>query len=99
MLPSPLQNDFKSGRVSAATLKKNSRPLRDVIESGMCPNTPTASDAEGGVMEVRSDCHGKYKLRDMVPHVTGGKSHGLKLQPAFAEWMMGYPEGYTALTD
>jgi len=26
-----------------------------------------------------------------------GKSRGLKLQPAFAEWMMGFPEGWTAL--
>ena len=26
-----------------------------------------------------------------------GKNHGLKLQPAFAEWMMGFPIGWTAL--
>jgi hypothetical protein len=26
-----------------------------------------------------------------------GKNHGLKLQPAFAEWMIGFPEGWTAL--
>jgi len=26
-----------------------------------------------------------------------GKNNGLKLQPAFAEWMMGFPEGWTAL--
>jgi hypothetical protein len=26
-----------------------------------------------------------------------GKNHGMKLQPAFAEWMMGFPEGWTAL--
>lgn len=28
------------------------------------PQTPMASDGEGGMMEVRSDAHGKYKLRD-----------------------------------
>ncbi len=27
-----------------------------------------------------------------------GKNHGLKLQPAFAEWMMGFPPGWTALS-
>ena len=27
-----------------------------------------------------------------------GKNHGLKLQPAFAEWMMGFPQGWTALS-
>ena len=26
-----------------------------------------------------------------------GKNHGLKLQPAFAEWMMGFPQEWTAL--
>jgi hypothetical protein len=28
-----------------------------------------------------------------------GKNHGLKLQPAFAEWMMGYPTNWTDLND
>jgi hypothetical protein len=28
-----------------------------------------------------------------------GKPTGLKLQPAFVEWMMGYPEGWTELPD
>ena len=27
-----------------------------------------------------------------------GKNNGLKLQPAFAEWMMGFPQGWTALS-
>ncbi len=27
-----------------------------------------------------------------------GKNHGLKLQPAFAEWMQGFPPGWTALS-
>jgi hypothetical protein len=28
-----------------------------------------------------------------------GKNHGLKLQPAFAEWMQGFPIGWTDLED
>ena len=28
-----------------------------------------------------------------------GKNHGLKLQPGFAEWMMGYPTNWTDLND
>jgi hypothetical protein len=28
-----------------------------------------------------------------------GKNHGLKLQPGFAEWMMGYPMNWTDLND
>ena len=27
-----------------------------------------------------------------------GKNHGLQLQPAFAEWMMGFPQGWTDTT-
>jgi hypothetical protein len=28
-----------------------------------------------------------------------GKNHGLKLQPAFVEWMMGYPDNWTEVQD
>jgi len=45
--------------------------------------------------------------RDTAPHgkhspSTGaivGKNRGLKLQPAFVEWMMGYPDKWTELID
>lgn len=61
--------------------------------------TPSASDPEGGVMEIRPGTTGKYKLRDQIPHATGGAKAGLRLQPAFVEWMMGYPEGWTEIPD
>jgi len=35
---------------------------------------------------------GKSNLGEIV-----GENIGLKLQPAFVEWMMGYPEGWTEL--
>jgi hypothetical protein len=34
--------------------------------------------------------------KSLLPRVLG-KNHGMKLQPAFAEWMMGFPIGYTDL--
>ena len=34
--------------------------------------------------------------KSLLPRVLG-KSYGLKLQPAFAEWMMGFPSGWTEL--
>jgi hypothetical protein len=37
---------------------------------------------------------GKCNLGEVV-----GNSRGLKLQPAFVEWMMGYPDKWTELTD
>lgn len=132
--------------------------------------TPSASDGEGGVMEIREGADARYKLRDQIPHYTrliptpttqevehpvaqvnsrgrrvakSGDSHsmgladtvamlptlkasdgeknrhtarpselnrhtpstgaivgvntGLKLQPAFALWMMGFPPDWCDL--
>jgi hypothetical protein len=109
-------------------------PLTGEIEYGLLPailRTPSASDGEGGIMEIRTNAHARYKLRDQVPHFAKilptptantaknlseginfdkreekghldgvfmnqiGKRTGLKLQPAFVEWMMGYPIGWT----
>jgi hypothetical protein len=36
---------------------------------------------------------------DASDAITHGTNRGLKLQPAFVEYMMGYPEGFTELTD
>jgi hypothetical protein len=109
-----------------------STPRTDGTEFGLSliPKTPSASDAEGGIMEIRPGTMGKYKLRDIVPHYTKllpttqtrdwkgaqgrakktgamdipalvegttGTKTGLKLQPAFALWMMGYPEDWLDL--
>ena len=44
-----------------------------------------------------------FDKREVKCHLDGvfmnqiGKKNGLVLQPAFAEWMMGFPEGWTAL--
>ena len=37
---------------------------------------------------------------DQLPNaIAHGTNHGLKLQPAFVEWMMGFPENWTELHD
>ena len=37
---------------------------------------------------------------DQLPNaITHGTNRGLKLQPAFVEWMMGYPDKWTELID
>ena len=93
--------------------------------------TPTTTECEGGVMEIREGANAHYKLRDqiaMLPTPTQrdykgarkpetlakagrnsqtnsledamvGKKTGLKLQPAFVEWLMGYPDKWTELID
>jgi hypothetical protein len=61
--------------------------------------TPRAEEANGGieyapngqVTRQNGVRHGA-KVKDVV-----GTSLGLKLQPPFVEWMMGYPKGWTEL--
>jgi len=53
--------------------------------------TPSSSDGEGGVMEMREGCAGKYKLRD---HVADGVKSA-KLNPRWVETLMGLPIGWT----
>lgn len=106
------------------------------IESGLSliPKTPSASDAEGGIMDIgraqKEGLNPKIKLRDVIPHYTKmmptpnardtrgksikrdrvpdiveghnrpiGQQTGLKLQPTFVEWMMGFPKGWTEIPD
>ena len=54
--------------------------------------TPQARDYRG---YARVNSHSPYKMLNEEV----GNSLGLKLQPAFVEWMMGYPEGWTELPD
>lgn len=59
--------------------------------------TPSASEGEGGWKVADKYWNAKapkLKMRDQV-----GRKTGLKLQPAFVEWMMGYPEGWTEIPD
>jgi hypothetical protein len=54
--------------------------------------TPAARDWKGA----------GTRNENLVPNVVEGRKKigtttGLKLQPAFVEWMMGYPEGWTEL--
>jgi DNA (cytosine-5)-methyltransferase 1 len=53
--------------------------------------TCTSRDHKGGTVERVENGNPKRAL-DCEMQV-----HGLKLQPAFAEWMQGFPEGWTAL--
>jgi hypothetical protein len=56
--------------------------------------TPRASMKKGPSEKELNEGDPKGRLETRV-----GLNHGLKLQPAFVEWMMGYPEGWTELID
>lgn len=55
--------------------------------------TPSASEAEGGTMDLEKarqmGWNPKYKMRDQI-----GDATGLKLQPNFVAWMMGFEIGW-----
>lgn len=61
--------------------------------------TPRAQDGEGGIeyapygqiIRKNGTRHGA-KIKDLV-----GTRTGLKLQPNFVEWMMGFPQNWTDL--
>jgi hypothetical protein len=85
---------------TARTVESGSDFLRE--STTMLP-TPKGRDWKGetqrgpdapmyGIQNTLSAISGKIK-------VNRGTSRGLKLQPAFVEWMMGYPIGYTELTE
>lgn len=72
--------------------------------------TPNASDAEGGVMEIRLGTSARIKLRDHSVHVANclcghpdqmtlmtGEISQRTLNPQFTEWLMGWPTGWTEL--
>jgi len=57
--------------------------------------TPCASEGVGGAKTDDKYWNAKapkLKMRDQV-----GRKTGLKLQPNFVEWMMGYPQNWTSL--
>lgn len=54
--------------------------------------TPSSSDGEGGVMEMREGCAGKYKLRD---HAANGNKSA-KLNQRWVETLMGLRMGWTS---
>jgi len=68
--------------------------LRDQI--AMLPTANSADYRVCGPKEAAGRVVKGVKAQNMLRRVVGpGTSRGLKLQPAFVEWMMGYPLGFT----
>jgi hypothetical protein len=66
----------------------------------MEPKTPKAINKE--MNETRPGRTNFANLKEVIPYgqeLQTGTKTGLKLQPAFVEWMMGYPSNYTSLED
>jgi DNA (cytosine-5)-methyltransferase 1 len=62
--------------------------------------TPATRDYKGANSREHAETAKGRAHMDQLPNALAhGTNRGLKLQPAFVEWMMGYPEGWTELTD
>lgn len=79
---------------------KNGMPNLSVQVANMLP-TPDANMGERGTAKKwkkkrKSGHHAQFPLNEAINQV-GGEKDGYKLQPAFAAWMMGFPENWTEL--
>ena len=84
------------GMTVGGELSQRERPERDISASdgGAWP-TPTASDRKGGGKgSIRKDT-GKRR-EDRLDHLLEPGHQG-KLSPAWVEWLMGWPVGWTSL--
>ncbi|MDO9527618.1 MAG: hypothetical protein Q7J27_00490 [Syntrophales bacterium] len=103
MLPTPTGQDVEhpqaelteTGRRLSKNNTSHSMNIADKI--AMLP-TPAARDYKGANPDNPYDCLDSLIEVGATKNQTGQKT-GLKLQPAFVEWMMGYPENWTELTD
>lgn len=109
LLATPNTMDSMAPKTEKALIKEatvtrpgrtNLSNLRDQIAYGMLLPTPGASDASRGEVkdwQPKRPNGGKAskKINDLT-YLTGGAT-GLKLQPNFAAWMMGYPPGWADL--
>jgi hypothetical protein len=81
-------------------VKKLPLNLNDQIQMKTMLPTPNQRDFRTGVPGRYEDPKRTKNVNDQMADVlppNNGTKTGLKLQPAFVEWMMGYPEKWTEL--
>lgn len=98
LLPTPSASSYGSNKGGAAGRTGKDRPSLDsMARRGLLLPTPTAHNAKetGAPGELRrnSPMLGTMAMHGQLEHPRG------PLLPSFVEWMMGFPEGWTALDD
>lgn len=87
VVPTLMASDWRSGRTSAATRERNSRPLCEVVAA--------AQDAD---CRVRIRCRRAGPMRGVrAVRVVRDAAHAAltgHLNPAWVEWLMGFPAGW-----
>jgi hypothetical protein len=105
LLPTPVANDDNKSPAAHLAMKarmkggpRNTITSLQVKIKSLLP-TPRAQEAEGGVEKTidgqitrKNGVRHGAKVKDIL-----GTEAGLRLQPNFVEWMMGYPQNWTDL--
>jgi len=94
LLKTPCAADAHTSGMKSRGISGTSGTLAQELEQGYAERVrrlPTQTTS--GFDAIKED-RGK-----MNPHEVVGTRIGMKLQPAFVEWMMGYPIGWTDLRD
>ena len=102
MWPTATARDWRSGKTSEKTMNRNSRPLNEVVvsEEKMWP-TPMAHEARLGYQDRSRGKKGTQEslTTKVINNLGGRKSVSGQLNPAWVEWLMGFPIGWTELKD
>ena len=107
LIPTPQASDPTSGSVIGAndTFRTTTGLPRKITQNGTDGNvglgrlvqmipTPAARNWKGAGTRNENTVPNVIEGRERI-----GTKTGLKLQPGFVEWMMGYPEDWSSLTD
>ncbi len=94
--------DWRSGKTSEKTMNRNSRPLNEVVvsEEKMWP-TPMAHEARLGYQDRSRGKKGTQEslTTKVINNLGGREAVSGQLNPAWVEWLMGFPIGWTELKD
>ena len=100
--PTATARDWRSGKTSEKTMNRNSRPLNEVVvsEEKMWP-TPMAHEARLGYQDRSRGKKGTQEslTTKVINNLGGRKSVSGQLNPAWVEWLMGFPIGWTESKD
>ena len=99
LLRTPRASDWKGGITGKKGSKRKACDYFLPDQLSMLP-TPNAWDGRRGPgkeLNMKSKSQKDRTLETVMQKDSLGKKTGMKLQPAFVEWMMGFPIGYTDL--
>jgi hypothetical protein len=96
LLPKPTGRDRRSGKASEETMSRNARPLNEVVKH--YPTPVASGKLNGGTRDfqrLQELADAGQISEDERRSMSAG--NGGELNPGFVEWLMGFPQGWTAL--